>query len=47
MNDRFDQGASDCGISSNWVKFGFYLTPNGSTGLKISANPSNLSSNLD
>lgn len=33
MNDRSGEGGSDCGNSRNWEKFGYYLPPDGSTGL--------------
>ena len=36
MNDRSGEGGSDCGNSRNWEKFGYYLPPDGSTGLENS-----------
>jgi len=38
MNDRSGEGGSDCGNSRNWEKFGYYLPPDGSTGLENSCN---------
>ncbi|MDA8992781.1 hypothetical protein N9F59_00605 [Aquiluna sp.] len=36
MNDRSGESGSDCGNSRNWEKFGYYLPPDGSTGLENS-----------